>query len=174
MTADQILPEAKTSIQRDLKLNFHQLQENGALDATELALATLTAASVLDFSSLAQKAEETLKSLDLTEEQITEARESAAIMGMLNTYYRFRHLLSEESQPEYARAGLRMNSLGKPALGKERFEMLAFTASVLNGCQTCVDSHEKALRKEGVSVDKIHDLARLASVVKGLERVTSG
>jgi alkyl hydroperoxide reductase subunit D len=46
--------------------------------------------------------------------------------------------------------------------------MMAFTVSVLNGCQTCVVSHEKALTTLGVSRDKIHDLARLASVVKGL------
>ena len=36
-------------------------------------------------------------------------------------------------------------------------------------CQDCVKAHEKVLRDSGVTVDKIHDLARIASVTKGLK-----
>ncbi|MEQ1723526.1 MAG: carboxymuconolactone decarboxylase family protein, partial [Pseudobdellovibrio sp.] len=63
---------------------------------------------------------------------------------------------------------LRMNSLSKPLNGKQNFEMMALAVSVVNGCPTCVSSHEKALTDLGVTRDKIHDLARLASVTKGL------
>jgi alkyl hydroperoxide reductase subunit D len=61
-----------------------------------------------------------------------------------------------------------MTALARPVLGKERFEMLAFTVSVLNGCETCTRAHEKTLKDAGVSSEKIHDLARIASIVKGL------
>jgi AhpD family alkylhydroperoxidase len=47
--------------------------------------------------------------------------------------------------------------------------MLAFVISVLNGCETCARSHEKALKDGGASAEKIHELARLAAVVKGLK-----
>jgi alkyl hydroperoxide reductase subunit D len=50
--------------------------------------------------------------------------------------------------------------------------MLAFTVSVLNGCSTCVSAHEKTLRDAGVSVEKIHDLARIAAILKGLETLS--
>mgnify|MGYP000051721960 CR=1 FL=1 len=90
------------------------------------------------------------------------------MMGLLNTYYKFKGFLSEETKGDYSRAGLRMNALSKPLLGKERFEMLAFAVSVYNGCPTCFVSHEKVLREAGWSADKIHDLARMASTVKGL------
>jgi alkyl hydroperoxide reductase subunit D len=113
-------------------------------------------------------AENELKSLDLTVEQIQEAKESAAIMGMMNTYYKFRGYLAPEAAPNFQRAGLRMQSLMKPHNGKLRFEMMAFAVSVVNGCPSCIGSHERALTELGVEADKIHDLARLASVMKGL------
>jgi AhpD family alkylhydroperoxidase len=47
--------------------------------------------------------------------------------------------------------------------------MLAFVVSVLNGCETCTRSHEKALKDGGATAEKIHELARLAAVVNGLK-----
>jgi alkyl hydroperoxide reductase subunit D len=47
--------------------------------------------------------------------------------------------------------------------------MLAFAVSVLNGCQSCICSHEQVLKENGVTSDKIHDLAKLAAVVKGIK-----
>jgi AhpD family alkylhydroperoxidase len=35
----------------------------------------------------------------------------------------------------------------------------------------CLVAHEKTLKAEGVSEDKIHDLARLAATVWGLSRL---
>jgi len=69
-------------------------------------------------------------------------------------------------------AGLRMTALARPALGKVNFEMLAFTVSVVNGCETCVISHEAVLREAGLGAEKIHDLARMASVVKALKTLS--
>jgi alkyl hydroperoxide reductase subunit D len=40
---------------------------------------------------------------------------------------------------------------------------------VINGCPTCVTSHERVLREAGVGADKIHDLARIAAILKGIE-----
>ena len=91
-------------------------------------------------------------------------------MGMLNTYYRFRHFLG--SPEEYRVAGLRMTALAKPLLGKQRFEMLAFAVSVINGCESCVRAHEKALRDGGVLPEKVHDLAKLSAVLKGLRTLS--
>src|SRR5262249_16681690 len=95
------------------------------------------------------------------------AAQSAALMAMLNTYYRFRHFVG--SPEEYRAAGLRMTALARPVLGRERFEMLAFAVSVVNGCESCVRSHEKVLRDSGVSAEKVHDLARLAAVLKAAQ-----
>ncbi|MBI3898317.1 MAG: carboxymuconolactone decarboxylase family protein [Gammaproteobacteria bacterium] len=163
---DTVLPASQTTIARDLKLNLKRLLEEGALTREEVLLALLATASSVQDALLIGFAREQLRQLELTPEQIQEAAESAAIMAMLNTYYRFRHMLGKDD--DYRTAGLRMTSLSKPVLGKERFEMLAFAVSVLNGCENCIRSHEQVLRNAGVSADKIHDLARLAATVKGL------
>ncbi len=173
---EAILPESflddrSTTIARDLKLNLRRLLEEGALSPLEATTALLALATAVSHSPLAKVAREKLSALGLAPEAIQESAESAAIMGMLNIYYRFRHLVDNEH--DYVTAGLRMTSLARPALGKTQFEMLAFAVSVLNGCPSCVKSHEKALRDASVGVDKIHDLARLASVVYGLKALES-
>ena len=89
--------------------------------------------------------------------------------SLLEIVDRWRNSLADSA---YQRAGLRMNSLSKPLNGEDKFEMMAFSVSVVNGCPTCVSSHEKALTDVGVGRDQIHDLARLASVIKGVSALS--
>lgn len=160
----------ETAVFRDLSLNFKKLLEDSSLDEKERLINTAAIARSLHWKELENFSQHELRALSLTDAEIEECFEAAAIMGMLNTYYKFKGFLSPEvlSDTAYQRAGLRMNSLSKPLNGKDKFEMMAFSVSVVNGCPTCVASHEKALTDIGVSRDKIHDLARLASVTKGL------
>lgn len=159
-----------TFVFRDLSLNFKRIMDDSPLDVTDRWRNTLAISQSLGWGELVELAAFELKNLGLEEAQIQECKESAAIMGMLNTYYKFRGFLSSEvlADSAYQRAGLRMNSLSKPQNGKDKFEMMAFSVSVVNGCSTCVSSHEKALTDIGVSRDQIHELARLASVIKGI------
>jgi alkyl hydroperoxide reductase subunit D len=168
---DALLESHAGVIARDLRLNFTRLLQDGALSGEEALLATLAVATSLDYGDMAAFAREQLSQAGLPEEQIQEAAQSAAIMGMLNTYYRFRHFVG--TPEEYRTAGLRMTALARPALGKERFEMLAFAVSVINGCESCVRSHEKSLRDAGTPPEKIHDLAKLAAVLKGLHTLST-
>lgn len=170
---DTIFAGKESAVARDLKLNLKKLLGESTLTSDEAHLTLLALARSLADDRLVALARQGLEGKDLSPEQLQEAEESAAIMGMLNVYYRFKHFLTdaqgdEAVQANYRMAGLRMNALAKPALGKERFEMLAFAVSVLNGCSQCVTSHEQALLKLGFAHDKIHDLARLAAVAKGV------
>lgn len=160
--------EPSTSVQRDLFLNFKKVMEESPLDEKDRLMNLAAIGRSLHHSGMENFAVEELGQQGVPHEEIREAIESAAIMGMLNTYYKFKGFLSPESQPNYTRAGLRMQSLAKSAVGKEKFEMMSFTVSVINGCPTCVSSHEKALTQLGVDADRIHDLARLAAIAKGL------
>lgn len=160
------LSDSPTTIARDLRLNLKRLIEDSSLAREESMHTVLALATATNDERLKAYARDQLAQLGFDADQIREASESAAIMAMLNVYYRFRHMIDNDE--EYRAAGLRMTALARPALGKERFEMLAFAVSVLNGCASCIRSHERALRDAGVSVDKIHDLARLAAVANGL------
>jgi alkyl hydroperoxide reductase subunit D len=164
---DTLLEPYMGVIARDLKLNLTRLLQDGALSTEEVLLATLAISTSLGFAEISSYARQQLSHTEVTEDQVQEAAQSAALMGMLNTYYRFRHFVG--SPEEYRVAGLRMTVLAKPVLGKERFEMLAFAVSVVNGCESCVRSHEKVLRDTGVPAEKVHDLARLAAVLKALQ-----
>jgi alkyl hydroperoxide reductase subunit D len=164
---ESLLAGRASTVARDLKLNLKKLLGDGKLSSEEAYLTLLATATSVEHASLAGHSREVLAHMGLSLEQIEEAAESAAIMAMLNMYYRFRHMVGKDD--DYKVAGLRMTSLAKPILGKEKFEMLAFAVSVLNGCESCIRSHEQVLRDAGLEAEKIHDLARLAAVVKGLK-----
>jgi alkyl hydroperoxide reductase subunit D len=167
---DTLLESHTGVIARDLKLNLTRLLQDGPLSPEEALLATLAISTSLDYGDMANYARQQLSQAGVSEDQIQEAAQSAALMGMLNTYYRFRHFVG--SPDEYRVAGLRMTVLAKPVLGKQRFEMLAFAVSVINGCESCVRAHEKTLRDSGVSTEKVHDLAKLSAVLTALRTLT--
>ncbi len=160
-----------TAVYRDLSLNLKKvLDDSSPLELKEKLINLAAISRSLNWEELQHFATAELKENAVSQPEIEEAFEAAAIMGMLNTYYKFKSFLSAEvlADSAYQRAGLRMNSLSKPLNGKAQFEMMAFSVSVVNGCPTCVSSHEKALTDVGIGRDKIHELARLASVLKGL------
>ena len=61
-----------------------------------------------------------------------------------------------------------MNVMMSPVLGKEFFELMSLAVSAVNGCESCVNSHEESVRKLGSSDARIFDSIRLASVIRGL------
>ena len=162
-----------TTIAKDLKLNLKRIMTDGALAWEEGYPALLALATAAGHPELQRTTREALGEVLENADEIQEAAESAAIMGQLNTYYKFRRYLRDggtvDLDTSYGQAGLRMTALARPTLGKTRFEMLAFAVSVFNGCPDCVASHEKTLREADVPTEKIHDLARLAAVVNGLK-----
>lgn len=158
-----------TSIFRDLSLNFKKVMLDSTLEPAERFLNLLAVATTLHNKEMMSLARTGLSMMEMAPEHIQEAAEVAGIMGMNNIYYKFRSFLSPEVAEEYSRAGLRMQSLMKPQTGKQNFEMMSLAVSIVNGCPTCVSSHEKAIRALGVSADKVHDVARLAATCKGLD-----
>jgi alkyl hydroperoxide reductase subunit D len=89
---------------------------------------------------------------------------------MNNIYYRFLHLVED---PEYAQmpARLRMNVIGNPGIDKQDFELMALAVSAIEGCGTCVASHERTLRKHGLGRESVQSAVRVASTVHAVARV---
>src|SRR5512145_726148 len=90
---DTLLESHTGVIARDLKLNLTRLLQDGALSPEEALLATLAISTSLDYGDMANYARQQLSQAGVSEDQIQEAAQSAALMGMLNTYYRFRHFV---------------------------------------------------------------------------------
>ncbi len=151
---------------KDLRLNLDSvLAETGApgLNAKQIGLVALASAIAARHEPLvAAIAAEAAK--HASPQELDGARAAAAIMAMNNVYYRFIHLVGDV---EYVtlRAGLRMNAIANPGCDKVDFELCSLAVSAINGCGTCVDSHEKALRRHGLSVQAVQSAARIAAVV---------
>ena len=58
-----------------------------------------------------------------------------------------------------------MNAMANPGCDKVDFELCSLAVSAINGCGTCVDSHEKTLRKHQLSAQAIQSAVRIAAVV---------
>lgn len=151
---------------KDLRLNLDSvLTEGGAPGLTQKQIALVALAS-----AIASRNEAVTKSIAQFASQHADAKEldgartAAGIMAMNNIYYRFLHLVEND---EYAtlRAGLRMNAMASPGCDKVDFELASIAVSAINGCGSCVASHERTLRKHDVSAQAVQSAARIASVI---------
>lgn len=167
---EAIQPVGTTAIDKDLRLNLKRVFADGSLDSETAWMTWLALATSLNDSGLSETARTVLADLGVPEDHIDESARAGALTGLLNVYYRFRHFVEsgqgDDAVKRYERTGLRMTGMAKPAMGTERFEKIAFAVSVLNGCELCVNGHERKLADLGVSEDERHDLARLAALAK--------
>jgi alkyl hydroperoxide reductase subunit D len=72
-----------------------------------------------------------------------------------------------KGKPAYADkpARLRMNRMVKPAGSKVDFELFSLAVSAINGCGTCMSSHEHVVTAGGLTEDQVHDAVRIAATV---------
>jgi lipoyl-dependent peroxiredoxin subunit D len=172
MTTLDTLRDAIPDYARDLKLNLGSvLATTGAPGLTDRQIWAVALASAIASRNLRFTREiESLGAAHLDAAYINAARAAASIMGMNNIYYRFLHLVED---PEYAQmpARLRMNVIGNPGIDKQDFELLALAVSAINGCGTCVASHERTLRKHGLGREAVQSAVRIAATVHAVARV---
>lgn len=151
------------SFAKDVKLNFSSMLSDESLgEQTKYGL-FLAAALAVRNAELISAFEAEAKNR-LSPEALDAARAAAAVMAMNNVYYRFLHLTSNK---DYAGmpARLRMNVIANPGVDKNDFELWSLAVSAINGCGTCVDSHEKALQKNGVPTAVIQTGVRFAAII---------
>ncbi len=103
-------------------------------------------------------------------EALNGAKAAAAVMGMTNVYYRFQHLAGNDRYRTIP-ARLRMQVIRTHGADPVDFEMWCLAASAVNGCGSCIASHEKALREKGATEEKIAAAVRIASVVHAVSIV---
>jgi alkyl hydroperoxide reductase subunit D len=159
----------ETKFLRDLRINLKNVLGSENLTPKE---AYLLAASV----AINEKNESLINSfISLAREHgaddaaIAETYACTSMLATNNILYRFRHFTKNSNEKYQSMpAAIKMNVMMSPVLGKELFELMSLVVSAVNGCETCVASHEDSLRKLGTSEVRIFDAVRLASIVKGL------
>ncbi|MGH8228614.1 MAG: carboxymuconolactone decarboxylase family protein [Steroidobacteraceae bacterium] len=156
---------------RDLALNLGSvLTPAGAPGLEErqiwiVAAASAAAARSPDFA----RALEALAAPIVGADGLEAARAAAAIMAMNNVYYRFLHLVED---PEYQQlpARLRMSVIAQQS-DRVAFELASLAVSAINGCGSCVASHERQIRKHGLTREAVQSAVRIAAVVSAVARV---
>lgn len=153
------IPEAA----KDIKLNLGSLVTSALLSPAQVwGVAVATAAAAREPRLLAAlKAEAEAK---VGPAVIDDALAAAALMAMNNVFYRFRHMVGKASYSEKP-ARLRMNRIARPATNKLDFELMCLAVSAINGCEVCVQSHEKVVVEGGLTEDQVLESVRIAATI---------
>ena len=157
---------------KDLRVNLKNVLSSPNITAKEAYLTALAIAvneknEVLKnvFAKLAEANGSSIQ-------EIGEVFSCASLLATNNVFYRFKHFIKQSNDAyQNMPAGIKMNIMVNPVIGKELFELISLAVSAVNGCEQCVNSHEAAVRNAGVPEQKIFDIIRLASVVRGLSIV---
>jgi alkyl hydroperoxide reductase subunit D len=164
MSAVEVLREAITEPARDIKLNLQAVMQSESLTAAQrwgVAIASAVAArSPLLRDALIEDA----RANAIDDRVIDDALAAASLMAMNNVFYRFRHMVAKESYAQKP-ARLRMQRIAKPASNKADFELFCLAVSAINGCETCIRSHEEAVIAGSLSDDQVHDAVRIAATM---------
>jgi lipoyl-dependent peroxiredoxin subunit D len=165
MSALDQLRDAIPDAARDLKLNLQSVLTESSLSPAQ-RWGTAVAAAIAARNPQLRAAILTEARGQADSAVVEDATAAAALMGMNNVYYRFRHLICRDAYSEKP-ARLRMNRIAKPAGSKIDFELFCLAVSAINGCGSCMKAHEKAVLAGGLSEDQVHDAVRIAAVIQG-------
>jgi len=177
MNLDTLI-ESLPQYSKDLKLNFSSVVRQQSELTEQQLWGTVVASAIASRNEQLIAAAVDEAATHLTPEALDAAKAAAAIMGMNNIFYRFKHLTSNEKYSTM-RGGLRMNVMRTHGIEPLDFELWATVVSAINNCAACVDAHEKTLREKGFSEEKILAAVRIASVLHAIavvmdaERVTA-
>ncbi len=156
------LPEAA----KDLKLNLQSVLSSGALSVPQRFGVAVACAHAARHAPLRDAIVAAARAQQVDDGVLDDALAAAALMGMNNVFYRFRHMIGKETYAQKP-ARLRMNRLVKTAGSRTDFELYCLAVSAINGCGTCVVAHEKTVIEGGLTEDHVHDAVRIAATVHG-------
>jgi alkyl hydroperoxide reductase subunit D len=162
------LVAADSRFLRDTKLNVSSVLGSSNMNKQEAYLLALSVAVNQKHEVLTKAFENLAKNEGASDAIIAEAHACTGVMNINNVFYRFRHYMDGIEYYDKQPAGLRMNVMMNPAMGKELFELMSLVVSAVNGCERCVISHENSVKQQGASEARIFDAIRLAGVIKSL------
>ena len=165
MTLHELIPD----FAKDIRINLKTvLTEEGApgLSEKQRAGAALSAALSLKNKALSKGFLKESAGKSLSSEDVQGIKTAVSLMGMNNIYYRSVHL-SEDARLSSLPARLRMTALAAPGIEKIDFEIYCLSVSAIAGCGLCIKSHAEKLRKDGLSLEGVQSVLRIAAVIHG-------
>ena len=156
--------ETFPDVARDIKINLESVLTPGTLSAHQVWGVAIACAYAARHPGLVAAVLAEAQAADVPSAVVEDARAAAVLMAMNNVFYRFRHMVDKE---EYSQkpARLRMQRIAKVAGSKHDFELFCLAVSAINGCETCVRSHEANVVTQGLTSDHVLDAVRIASTI---------
>lgn len=165
-----LLEKGNSRYVRDLKLNLTSTLTSAHMTEKECALIGLSIAVNNNNNVLTNFFEKQALAKEATEAEIAEAVGCASLLALNNVFYRFRHFTGKEKYTQIP-ARVRMQLMSSPVTGKEFFELMSIAVSAVNGCEMCVNAHEKSILGLGATEERIFDAVRIASIVTSAGKV---
>lgn len=160
----QLLEAANARQAKDVLLNLQSMFQSEHVTKKEAALLAISIAANNHSTSLQKGLEKIALEEEATIEEVAEAIAAASMLAANNVLYRFRHFTHKEKYQQL-QARIRMNTMMKPVLGKEFFELVSLAVSAVNGCELCVNAHEHSLMELGTTEERVWEAIRIASIV---------
>lgn len=158
----ETLKSALPDYAKDIRLNLGSLATEPSLSAEQRA-GTFVASAIAARNPAVTEAVIAEFAPQLSAEALNAAKAAAAIMAMNNVYYRFTHLVGGDYPNMPAK--LRMNVMARPGVDKATFELWSLAVSAINGCGMWMESHERAVRQNGLTAEQVQTAVRIAAVV---------
>lgn len=154
---------------KDIKLNLDVVINRSGLDEIDAHACALAAAISAGNGELAYEISMNGPLMGTPEREA--AKTAAALMGMNNVYYPFVEMTSDENLKGLP-AGLRMQAYATHGgVSKKKFEMYALCASIVGKCHFCVKSHYDILKNEGMTVQQLQAVGKIAAVINAVGKV---
>lgn len=154
---------------KDIKLNLDAVINRSGLDEVDAHACALAASIASGNGELTYEIQMNSPLVGQTEREA--AMTAAALMGMNNVYYPFVEMTEDENLKGLP-PGLRMNAYATHGgVSKKKFEMYALCASIVGKCHFCVKSHYDILKGEGMTVQQLQAVGKIAAVVASIGKI---
>jgi alkyl hydroperoxide reductase subunit D len=154
-----LLPEAA----RDISLNLESVLSQSSLEPAARWGVAVASGFATRHRVLAEALVRDAERAGIDATVLDDALSAAALMGMSNVVFRFRHTVGKSYLAKPVR--LRMNRKVRPKSSHLHFELFSLAVSAINGCEACVQEHEKSVTESGMSEDNVHDAVRIAATI---------
>lgn len=163
---DQI-KEALPEYAKDTKLNLDSVINRSTLDVTVANGCALAAAMATGNGKLVTFIQSSMEDAKERDAALT----ASSLMGMNNVWYPYVEMVNDPNLAGLP-AQLRMNAIATHGgTSKVNFEAYSLAASIVGKCHFCVKAHYDTLKKEGMTVEQLRDVGRIAAVITSVAKV---
>ena len=165
-----VIKEGLPDYAKDTKLNLDAVLLRSSLDPLVAQGCALAAAFAAGNSRLATAIDAEFEDRKEADAALT----AVAIMAQNNVWYPYVEMADDPALKGLP-AQLRMNAImNHGGTSKVNFEAYSLAASIVGKCHFCVKAHYDTLKKEGMTVEQLRDIGRIAAVINSVAKVLNG